>query len=76
MTSAVYICLYHPREKSKLLTANMATPTEAEKYEVLETIGTCSAILLYTVKLSLTMHPGRGSFGIIRKVRRASDGHV
>ena len=54
----------------------MATPIEAEQYEVLETIGMCSAILLHTNLLKLTMCAGRGSFGTIRRVRRVSDGHV
>lgn len=52
----------------------MATAPEQEKYEVLETIGMIKGNA--SVVISLTMLLGRGSFGTIRKVRRAVDGHV
>lgn len=54
----------------------MATSTEPENYEVLETIG---EDLTFTRKYGvakLIFLTGRGSFGTIRKVRRISDGHV
>lgn len=50
---------------------------EADKYEILEKIG--KSILESShvaVPLALTMDTGSGSFGIIRKVMRKSDGFV
>ena len=52
----------------------MATPPEQEKYEVLETIGKVEVDAV--LETLLMMLAGRGSFGVIRKVRRAADGHV
>lgn len=50
---------------------------EADKYEVLERIGTSTfIILLMSMKIKLTNGLGCGSFGIIRKVKRKSDGFV
>lgn len=47
---------------------------EAEKYEVLERIGN----ILSTIQLSSVAdkYIGSGSFGVIRKVKRKSDGEV
>lgn len=52
----------------------MATQSEPEKYEVLETIGLTDSRL--AIPSALKLAAGRGSFGTIRKVRRISDGHV
>lgn len=54
----------------------MATSSEAEKYEVLETIGNIRLGHQFYADSMLIVTTGRGSFGTIRKVRRASDGHV
>lgn len=52
----------------------MATSPKVEKYEVLETIGMLEIFAIEEILLMAMA--GRGSFGTIRKVRRAVDGHV
>jgi len=49
--------------------------SESEKYEVLEKIGQF-AVAVDADNLLLTIPPGHGSFGVIHKVRRKSDGLV
>lgn len=51
----------------------MATPAEPEKYEVLKTIG---ERITKCLSKAADMGQGQGSFGVIRKVRRKSDGYV
>lgn len=62
--------------EDRLLMANMTTPAEPEKYEVLETIGRPQALLTLITNSTVNNVTGRGSFGTIRRVRRISDGHV
>ena len=53
--------------------------TEEEKYEILEKIGMIIYAGLNYVQAPSSSHnycTGHGSFGIIRKVRRKTDGHV
>lgn len=53
--------------------------TEEEKYEILEKIGMITCTGLKSVQAWSSSHKystGHGSFGIIRKVRRKTDGHV
>lgn len=52
---------------------------EADKYEILEKIGMSCHLQLLPCCLKLNSNfnlPGCGSFGIIRKVKRKSDGFV
>ena len=53
----------------------MANSTESEKYEVLEKIGLYNPDMMLGVEV-VNCSSGHGSFGIIRKVRRHSDGLV
>lgn len=53
----------------------MAQSMEAEKYEALGVIGRTNQVLL-VLKHSADELTGKGSFGIIRKVRRVADNHV
>lgn len=53
----------------------MAQATEAEKYETLGVIGMTALPMLRRCSLAHE-HAGKGSFGIIRKVRRVADSHV
>jgi len=53
----------------------MANPSEADKYEVLEKIGTKPHLRLPT-SMTANSTAGHGSFGIIHKVRRKSDTKV
>lgn len=46
---------------------------ETDKYEVQEVIGTIASS---ATSHALLTTPGRGAFGIIRKVRRKADGQV
>lgn len=49
---------------------------EAEKYEILERIGNSRHMIALLAFVILTSSIGCGSFGIIRKVKRKSDGFV
>ena len=52
---------------------------EADKYEILEKIGRSPHVLCTLMifsSLNTDVHQGCGSFGIIRKVKRKSDGFV
>jgi hypothetical protein len=49
---------------------------EADKYEVLEKIGKSSNAGNFRSRTETDRSPGSGSFGVIRKVRRKSDGFV
>ena len=49
----------------------MATSTESDKYDVLDKIGEAPPSCLQASQANVT---GHGSFGIIRKVRRKTDG--
>lgn len=53
----------------------MANPSEADKYEVLEKIGTKASLIL-PITTTAYRCAGHGSFGIIHKVRRKSDTKV
>ena len=52
----------------------MAASADPSKYEVLTTIGMHTS--LAHCRLLLKFNTGKGSFGVIRKVRRKSDGLV
>lgn len=53
----------------------MAQSMEAEKYETLQVIGR-TALFMVTARNQADVWLGKGSFGIIRKVRRVADSHV
>ena len=54
----------------------MANAKEPEKYQVLATIGESKCSLFDNSNTWLTVYIGKGSFGIIHKVKRVSDNHV
>lgn len=56
----------------------MADESEEKKYEVLQKIGMSTSLstTMSITLLTITVLPGQGSFGIIRKVRRKTDGQV
>ncbi len=56
--------------------AIMANTTEVEKYEVLEKIGIEKPNRIPRAEHATNHSSGHGSFGIIRKVKRQSDGLV
>jgi len=54
----------------------MANTAELEKYEVLEKIGMERRNVIIQAPWTTNLSSGHGSFGIIRKVKRQSDGLV